>query len=85
MQGLIDLNSVPIKNSEALPVDQDNDDSDSEIFRVKRRSSVKIERRTLDNVMNSKSMEQPVSFYWFSIVFILYYPLLLASCLICPI
>ncbi|XP_010276831.1 PREDICTED: lysine-specific demethylase JMJ706-like isoform X2 [Nelumbo nucifera] len=38
--------------------DQYSDDSDSEIFRVKRRSSVKVKKRTVNNVMTSKFSEQ---------------------------
>ncbi|GLT80598.1 hypothetical protein SLA2020_520290 [Shorea laevis] len=35
-------------------VDQDSDDSDSQIFRVKRRSSLKVERRTTNQAISSK-------------------------------
>ncbi|XP_010245224.1 PREDICTED: lysine-specific demethylase JMJ706-like isoform X2 [Nelumbo nucifera] len=38
--------------------DQCSEDSDSEIFRVKRRSSVKIEKRNVNNVLSSKFSEQ---------------------------
>lgn len=38
-------------------VDQDNDDSDSEVFRVKRRSHVKMEKRIVNNVVPSKDSE----------------------------
>ncbi|KAJ4950221.1 hypothetical protein NE237_027053 [Protea cynaroides] len=45
--------------SQVMPVkDQCSDDSDSEIFRVKRRSCVKAEKRTEKNVMTSKFSEQ---------------------------
>lgn len=41
--------------------DQDSDDSDSEeIFRVKRRSSVKVEKRTVDAMTNFKASEPQV-------------------------
>ncbi|KAK9144262.1 hypothetical protein Sjap_004165 [Stephania japonica] len=37
---------------------QYSDDSDSEAFRVKRRSSLKVEKRTFDNISNSRPSEQ---------------------------
>lgn len=40
-------------------VDNESDDSDSEIFRVKRPSSLKAERRNA-NVVSSKHSEQQV-------------------------
>ncbi|GAB4834777.1 hypothetical protein Ancab_033045 [Ancistrocladus abbreviatus] len=40
-------------------VDQCSDDSDSEIFRVKRRSSVKIEKKYLSDAVNSDRLEHP--------------------------
>lgn len=41
--------------------DQDTDYSDSEeIFRVKRRSSMKVEKRTVDTMANFKVPEQQV-------------------------
>lgn len=42
-------------------VDQPSDDSDSEIFRVKRRSSYKVEKRTVNDV-SSKNFEHQVLF-----------------------
>ncbi|GLT58549.1 hypothetical protein SLA2020_314340 [Shorea laevis] len=39
-------------------VDQDTDDSDSEVFRVKRRSSLKVDKRTINQAMFSKHPEQ---------------------------
>ena len=38
----------------------DESDSDSEIFRVKRPSSLKAERRHMNDVMSSKQTEQQV-------------------------
>lgn len=38
-------------------VEQDSDGSDSEIFRVKRRSSLKVEKRTSNDAMGSKNFE----------------------------
>ncbi|KAL6008204.1 hypothetical protein ACLOJK_033710 [Asimina triloba] len=38
--------------------DQCSEDSDSEIFRVKRRSSVKVDKRIVNSIMNSKPTEQ---------------------------
>ncbi|XP_038726324.1 lysine-specific demethylase JMJ706-like isoform X2 [Tripterygium wilfordii] len=38
-------------------MDQDSDGSDSEIFRVKRRSSLKVDKRNANNVISSKSSE----------------------------
>ncbi|XP_042502738.1 lysine-specific demethylase JMJ706-like isoform X2 [Macadamia integrifolia] len=47
-----------LQGSQVLPVkDQFSDDSDSEIFRVKRRSSLKVEKQTENTVMTSKSSE----------------------------
>ncbi|XP_058085688.1 lysine-specific demethylase JMJ13-like isoform X2 [Magnolia sinica] len=39
-------------------VDQYSEDSDSEMFRVKRRSTVKVEKRTVNSIINSKATEQ---------------------------
>ncbi|XP_075641806.1 lysine-specific demethylase JMJ13 isoform X1 [Castanea sativa] len=38
-------------------VDQDSDDSDSEIFRVKRRSSLKVEKRDVNDAMHAKQSD----------------------------
>ncbi|KAL5798304.1 hypothetical protein ACOSQ2_003124 [Xanthoceras sorbifolium] len=38
-------------------VDQPSDDSDSEIFRVKRRSTSKVEKRTVNDAISSKNFE----------------------------
>ncbi|XP_050375731.1 lysine-specific demethylase JMJ13 isoform X2 [Argentina anserina] len=43
--------------SAAGPIDQGSDDSDSEIFRVKRRSSLKVEKRTITDVSPSDISE----------------------------
>ncbi|XP_077244797.1 lysine-specific demethylase JMJ13-like [Tasmannia lanceolata] len=46
---------------QAMPiVAQDSDDSDSEIFRVKRRATMNVEKRPLDNISTSKFPEQQV-------------------------
>ena len=45
-------------------VDQDSDNSDSEIFRVKRRSFFKVEKRNGNDTMSSKKSEHQV---WYSI------------------
>ncbi|KAL6176049.1 hypothetical protein ACLB2K_052685 [Fragaria x ananassa] len=42
---------------EVRPIDQGSDDSDSEIFRVKRRSSLKVEKRTISNASPSNVSE----------------------------
>ncbi|CAK9187295.1 unnamed protein product [Ilex paraguariensis] len=48
-----------IHEAEVRPfVDQDSDESDSEIFRVKRRSSAKIEQRNANNAMTSSYAHQ---------------------------
>lgn len=41
-------------------VDQDSDDSDSEIFRVKRRTSQKVEKREINDAMGSKHSDHQV-------------------------
>ncbi|XP_065879943.1 lysine-specific demethylase JMJ13 isoform X2 [Euphorbia lathyris] len=47
-----------LHGSEVRPTaDQQSDDSDSEIFRVKRRSSVKVEKRTANDDASSKNSE----------------------------
>ncbi|XP_043808489.1 lysine-specific demethylase JMJ706 isoform X3 [Manihot esculenta] len=47
-----------LHRSEARPsVDQQSDDSDSEIFRVKRRSSLKVEKRVVNDNVSSKNFE----------------------------
>lgn len=38
-------------------VDQDSDDSDSEIFRVKRRSSLKVDKRDVNDAMHAKQSD----------------------------
>lgn len=43
-------------------VDQDSDDSDSEIFRVKRRSSLKVEKRDVNDAMHAKQSDHQVCF-----------------------
>lgn len=43
-------------------MDQGSDDSDSEIFRVKRRSSLKVEKRTINDVSPSNHSENQVYF-----------------------
>ncbi|XP_062026657.1 lysine-specific demethylase JMJ13 isoform X1 [Rosa rugosa] len=43
-------------------VDQGSDDSDSEIFRVKRRSSLKVERRIINDVLPSNHSENQQGF-----------------------
>ena len=48
--------------SEVKPiVDQDSDDSDSEIFRVKRRSSFKVEKRNANDASSVKHFDHQVS------------------------
>lgn len=42
------------------PVVNESDDSDSEIFRVKRPSSLKAERRNMNDAVPSKHTEQQV-------------------------
>ncbi|KAA8522011.1 hypothetical protein F0562_012675 [Nyssa sinensis] len=45
--------NLNLKGSELMPVvDQDNDESDSEIFRVKRRSSVKLEQKNVKHAIS---------------------------------
>lgn len=44
-------------------MDQCSDDSDSEIFRVKRRSSLKVEKRTFNDAMSLKNSEHQVLIY----------------------
>jgi len=49
---------------EAKPsVDEQSDDSDSEIFRVKRRSSLKVEKRVVNDASSSKNYEHQVWWY----------------------
>ena len=49
---------------EAKPsVDEQSDDSDSEIFRVKRRSSLKVEKRFVNDASSSKNYEHQVWWY----------------------
>ncbi|KAF8412601.1 hypothetical protein HHK36_000570 [Tetracentron sinense] len=56
---LLSINQGNSHGEQIMPIgDQYNDDSDSEIFRVKRRSSVKVEKTTLNNSMTSKVSEQ---------------------------
>jgi hypothetical protein len=43
-------------------VDQDSDDSDSEIFRVKRRSSLKVDKRDVNDAMHAKQSDHQVCF-----------------------
>lgn len=43
-------------------MDQGSDDSDSEIFRVKRRSSLKVEKRIISDVSPSNHSENQVYF-----------------------
>lgn len=45
--------------------DQYSDDSDSEIFWVKRRSSLKGDKRSVNVAVPSKNSEHQVSFYHF--------------------
>lgn len=48
-----------LHRSEVKPcVDQYSDDSDSEIFRVKRRSSLKVEKRVVNDVPSKNSEHQ---------------------------
>lgn len=54
-------------------VEQDSDGSDSEIFRVKRRSSLKVEKRTSNDAMGSKNFEHQVSWRFISVVLSQYY------------
>lgn len=44
-------------------VSVENDDSDSEIFRVKRRSPILVDRRKDSDLMNSKTPARQVHFY----------------------
>lgn len=44
-------------------VDEQSDDSDSEIFRVKRRSSLKVEKRVVNDASSSKNYEHQVWWY----------------------
>ncbi|XP_048230129.1 lysine-specific demethylase JMJ706 isoform X2 [Ricinus communis] len=48
-----DLHGSDVRRS----VDQHSDDSDSEIFRVKRRSSLKVDKRTVNDNVSSKNSE----------------------------
>lgn len=43
-------------------MDQGSDDSDSEIFRVKRRSSLKVDKRSVNDISSSKHSENQVKF-----------------------
>ncbi|KAK7307338.1 hypothetical protein VNO77_40301 [Canavalia gladiata] len=47
-----------LQRFETKPIVDDSDDSDLEIFRVKRPSSLKAERRNMHDVMSSKHSEQ---------------------------
>lgn len=53
-----------LPGSEVRPaaVEHDSDDSDSEIFRVKRRSSLKVDKRNLNDAMSSKHSDHQVLF-----------------------
>ncbi|WCJ29082.1 Lysine-specific demethylase JMJ706 [Euphorbia peplus] len=69
--GMHDSSSSPSSNGECLSTqqinllgsevgptaDQQSDDSDSEIFRVKRRSSLKVEKRIVNDNMSSRNSE----------------------------
>lgn len=44
-------------------MDHCSDDSDSETFRVKRRSSLKVGKRTFNDAMSSKNSEHQVLFF----------------------
>lgn len=44
-----------------------SDDSDSEIFRVKRRSSSKLDKRSVNDAMSSKNAEHQVLFFGLNI------------------
>lgn len=46
-------------------VGNDSDGSDSEIFRVKRRSSLKVDKRNISDVMSSKHSDNQVWFVFF--------------------
>lgn len=48
-------------------LDQESDDSDSEIFRVKRRTSMKVDRRDMNDVMCTKHSDHQVHFVDFFI------------------
>lgn len=57
----VEPSQLPPSSNRCSTSDQDTDDSDSEeIFRVKRRSSVKVEKRTVDTTANFKAPEQQV-------------------------
>ncbi|KAJ8631969.1 hypothetical protein MRB53_025305 [Persea americana] len=57
----VEPSQLPPSSNRCSTSDQDTDDSDSEeIFRVKRRSSVKVEKRTVDTMANFKAPEQQV-------------------------
>jgi hypothetical protein len=43
-------------------VDQDSDDSDSEIFRVKRRTSLKVDKRDVNEAIRAKHSDHQVYF-----------------------
>jgi hypothetical protein len=43
-------------------VDQDSDDSDSEIFRVKRRTSLKVDKRDVNEAMRVNHSDHQVYF-----------------------
>lgn len=56
---LLSTQQVNLHRSEVRPAaDQQSDDSDSEIFRVKRRSSVKVEKRSVNDGGTSKNSSQ---------------------------
>lgn len=69
--------------SQVMPIgDHYSDDSDSEIFRVKRRSSVKAEKKTANNVMISKFSEQQVNMRSTSFFYLLFLMVNICSCLL---
>ena len=43
-------------------MDQDSDDSDSEIFRVKRRTSLKVDKRDVNEAIRAKHSDHQVYF-----------------------
>ncbi|XP_027360817.1 lysine-specific demethylase JMJ706-like isoform X2 [Abrus precatorius] len=47
-----------LQRFDTTPIVDENDDSDSEIFRVKRPSSLKAERRSMNDAVSSKNSEQ---------------------------
>lgn len=55
-----------LPGSEVRPtVENDSDGSDSEIFRVKRRSSLKVDKRNINDVVSSKHSDNQVCFVFF--------------------